>query len=70
MLYGSSPSIDFQVARFFYLDNNFSLSIQRLRRLLPNYTELAYASLPEDVWQMFYPIDFQAAVSREAQTSR
>jgi len=66
-LYGSSPSIDFQVARFFYLDNNFSLSIQRLRRLLPNYTELAYASLPEEVWQMFYPIDFQAAVSREAQ---
>ncbi len=66
-VYGSSPSIDFQVARFFYLDNNFSLSIQRLRRLLPNYTELAYASLPEDVWQMFYPVDFQAAVSREAQ---
>lgn len=65
--YGSSPSIDFQVARFFYLDSNFSLSIQRLRRLLPNYSELAYASLPEEVWQMFYPVDFQAAVTREAQ---
>ena len=69
-LYGSSPTIDFQVARFFYLDNNFSLSIQRLRRLLPNYAELAYASLPEEVWQMFYPIHFQAAVSREAQSEQ
>jgi soluble lytic murein transglycosylase len=69
-LYGSSPTIDFQVARFFYLDNNFSLSIQRLRRLLPNYAELAYASLPGEVWQMFYPIHFQAAVSREAQSEQ
>ena len=66
-VYGSSPAIDFQVARLFYLNNNFYLSIQRLRRLLPNYAELTYGSLPEEVWQMFYPIHFQATVSREAQ---
>ncbi|MFN8006058.1 MAG: transglycosylase SLT domain-containing protein [Terriglobia bacterium] len=65
--YGSSPAIDFQVARFFYLDKNFSASIQRLRRLLPNFTELAYGALPGELWQMLYPVHFQPTITQEAQ---
>jgi soluble lytic murein transglycosylase len=65
-IYGSSEVIEFQAARLFYMDKNFYETTRRLRRVFPNYLELSFESLPREIWEMFYPMNYQSIILREA----
>ncbi len=64
-VYGSSKAIEFQAAQLFYKGKNFYQTTRTLRRIFPNYLELPFASLPREVWEMFYPANYDSIIFRE-----
>jgi peptidoglycan lytic transglycosylase len=64
-VYGSSQAIEFQAAQLFYKGKNFYQTTRMLRRIFPNYLELPFASLPREVWEMFYPANYDSIIFRE-----
>jgi soluble lytic murein transglycosylase len=64
-VYGSSKAIEFQAAQLFYKGKNFYQTTRTLRRIFPNYLELSFASLPREVWEMFYPANYDSIIFRE-----
>ncbi|MGH9962715.1 MAG: lytic transglycosylase domain-containing protein, partial [Pyrinomonadaceae bacterium] len=57
---------DYQAAKLFIMGKNFYETTRRLRRVFPNYLELLFESLPREIWEMFYPMNYQSIISREA----
>jgi soluble lytic murein transglycosylase len=64
--YGSSRSIDFQAAQLFVKAKNFHRSTTVLRRVFPDYLDLPFGALPREVWQMFYPANYEDIIQQEA----
>jgi soluble lytic murein transglycosylase len=64
-VYGSSRAIDFQAAQLFYKGKNFYQTTRTLRRVFPDYLELPFVSLPREVWEMFYPVNYDSIIFRE-----
>lgn len=69
-VYGTSQAVDFQAARLFYQEKNFYQTTVRLRRVFPNYLELPFAALPREIWEMFYPVNYESIIVREARKYR
>src|SRR4030095_15688280 len=65
-VYGSSPALDFQVAQLFSKEKNFFQSTVYLRRVFPNYLDLSLKSLPLDIWEMFFPLNYGGTIFKEA----
>jgi soluble lytic murein transglycosylase len=64
--YGDSPTVLYQAARLYYLGKQFRPGIITLRRLWPSYTNFPYATLPEQVWKIFFPADYTSIILRES----
>ena len=66
-IYGESSSLDFRVARLYYQGKDYRSAIVGLRRLIPNYQDVSFETLPRSVWEMFYPADFVSVIMRESE---
>jgi len=64
--YGSSRALDFQIAKLLVKANNFYQSTVVLRRVFPAYLDLPFNALPREIWEMFYPVNYEAIIQREA----
>ena len=64
--YGSSRTLDFQVAQLLVKAKNFYQSTVVLRRVFPDYLDLPFNSLPREIWEMFYPVNYENIIQREA----
>jgi soluble lytic murein transglycosylase len=69
-VYGDSPVIYFQAAQLFYRGKNFEQTVVNLRRVLPNYRDMPFHSLPKAVWEMFFPANFIEVVFKEAKRQK
>jgi len=63
--YGSSRSLDFQVARLLIKAKNFHQSTAVLRRVFPDYLTLPFHALPREIWEMFFPVNYESIIERE-----
>ncbi len=66
LAYGSSPEVEFLAAQYLYWHKDFFQATFKLRRVFPNYFELPFQALPQDIWEMFYPANFTPTIFREA----
>jgi soluble lytic murein transglycosylase len=66
-IYPSSRALDFQITRLLIKAKSFHQSTAVLRRVFPNYLDLPFAALPREVWTMFYPVNYEDILHREAE---
>jgi soluble lytic murein transglycosylase len=64
--YGSSRTLDFQIAQLMVKARNFYQSTVVLRRVFPDYLDLPFNALPREIWEMFYPVNYEDIIKREA----
>jgi soluble lytic murein transglycosylase len=64
--YPSSRALDFQITRLLIKAKSFHQSTAVLRRVFPNYLDLPFNALPREVWAMFYPVNYEDILQREA----
>jgi len=64
--YGSSRTLDFQIAQLMVKARNFYQSTVILRRVFPGYLDLPFNALPREIWEMFYPVNYEDIIKREA----
>jgi len=64
--YGSSRTLDFHIAQLLVKAKNFVQSTGVLRRVFPDYLDLPFNALPREIWEMFYPINYENIITREA----
>ena len=64
--YGSSRALDFQIAQLLVKARNFYQSTVVLRRVFPDYLDLPFNALPREIWEMFYPVNYEDIIQREA----
>lgn len=65
-VYGSSRTLDFQIALLLIKAKSFHQSTGVLRRVFPGYLDLPFSALPREIWEMFYPINYEGIIQREA----
>lgn len=61
------PKTYIQAAQLFCKGKNFHPAISNLRKVWPDYPELPSEALPEWIWKMFFPAEFNAIIFREAE---
>jgi soluble lytic murein transglycosylase len=64
--YGSSRTLDFHVAQLLVKAKNFYQSTVVLRRVFPDYLDLPFNALPREIWEMFYAVNYEDIIKREA----
>jgi soluble lytic murein transglycosylase len=64
--YGSSRALDFQIAQLLVKAKNFYQSTVVLRRVFPDYLDLPFNALPREIWELFYPVNYESIIEREA----
>lgn len=64
--YGSSRALEFQVAQLLIKAKSFYQSTVVLRRVFPDYLDLPFNALPREIWEMFYPVNYEPIIQREA----
>jgi len=64
--YPSSKALDFQITRLLIKAKSFHQSTAVLRRVFPEYLDLPFNALPREVWEMFYPVNYEDILQREA----
>lgn len=64
--YGSSRTLDFHIAQLLVKARNFYQSTVVLRRVFPDYLDLPFNALPREIWEMFYPVNYEDIIRREA----
>jgi len=64
--YGSSRTLDFHIAQLMVKAKNFYQSTAVLRRVFPDYLDLPFNALPREIWEMFYPVNYENIIKREA----
>jgi len=65
-MYGSSRSLDYQVAQLLVKAKNFFQSTFVLRRVFPDYLDVPFNALPREIWEMFFPVNYEEIIQREA----
>jgi soluble lytic murein transglycosylase len=64
--YGTSRALDFQIAQLWVKAKSFYQSTVTLRRVFPEYLDLPFNALPREIWKMFYPVNYEDIIQREA----
>jgi soluble lytic murein transglycosylase len=64
--YGTSRALNFQVAQLWAKAKSFYQSTVVLRRVFPEYLDLPFNALPREIWEMFYPVNYEDIIQREA----
>lgn len=65
-IYGTSRVLDFQIAQLWVKAKSFYQSTVVLRRVFPEYLDLPFNALPREIWEMFYPVNYEDLIQREA----
>ena len=65
-VYGSSRALNFQIAQLLVKAKSFYQSTVILRRVFPEYLDLPFNALPRQIWEMFYPVNYERILQREA----
>ncbi len=65
-----SRATQLQAATLLHQGGHFPSSTYYLRRLFPGYVYRPFASLPEDVWRMLFPLKYAPLFSKEARKHR